>query len=431
MGSISDLVQALVKMARAIRSRAIPASGTIALLIVFMASSLWILPAYHHSLGWWYTADIWNYLQLAHLTDIGAYQAIYSQPTISTTPGVVAVLAPVWWIIHAAGMSVSFELRVLRPTAWLVLGPYEVLLSAPALFAVDAVAVRLGASTARRVLICAAEVYALYNVVLWGHPEDAIAVACLLYACLASSEGQWKRAGWWLGVAVAFQPFVLLSLPLLFFLIPRSKLMGFLSRAAMPTCALLVLPLSLDWSVTIHDFVAQATFSTLNRPTPWLRFAPSLGTDGFHGATGVMAAGDGPARLLAVLFAVVLGIVLRRSVHRLDMLVAAVALSLSLWCDFETVIAPYYVWPAIAVALIGLTATSTPRTAATLVFAGIADIASNADLHAEWVWWVIVCALGALVTVSWPIADTHADEDVVPHRPRLAVGVGPISQHDG
>jgi hypothetical protein len=34
-------------------------------------------------------------------------------------------------------------------------------------------------------LICAVEVYTLYNVVVWGHPEVAVAVACLLYACLA------------------------------------------------------------------------------------------------------------------------------------------------------------------------------------------------------------------------------------------------------
>ena len=121
-------LQVLSSAFRAVRRHPIPTFGALVLLVSFMASSLWILPDYHHSLGWSYTADIWNYLQLAHLTDIGAYQAIYSQPTISTTPGVVAVLVPVWWLIHAAGLSVSFQVRVLHPTAWLVLGPYEVLL---------------------------------------------------------------------------------------------------------------------------------------------------------------------------------------------------------------------------------------------------------------------------------------------------------------
>jgi len=430
-GTASGL-QVLSSAFRAVRRHPIPTFGALVLLVSFMASSLWILPDYHHSLGWSYTADIWNYLQLAHLTDIGAYQAIYSQPTISTTPGVVAVLVPVWWLIHAAGLSVSFQVRVLHPTAWFVLGPYEVLLSASALYAVDSVAVRLGATTARRVLICAAEVYALYNVVLWGHPEDAIAVTCLLYACLAISEGRWRRTGWLMGAAVAFQPFVLLSLPLLLFLAPRRELAAFLARLVAPTAVLLVLPLSLDWSVTVHDFLTQATFSTLNRPTPWVRFAPSLGLDGFHGATGVMAVGDGPARLLAVLCSVVLGFLLRRSVHKLNILIAAVALSLSLWCFFETVIAPYYVWPAIAVALIGLSRATVSRAAAVLVSAAIADIASNADLHAESVWWVIVAALGALVAVSWPpTARVPPEELDVPQRSRLVVGAGQLSNDGG
>ena len=84
------------------------------------------------------------------------------------------------------------------------------------------------------------------------------------------------------------------------------------------------------------------------------------------------------------------------------MLIAVVALSLSLWCAFETVIAPYYVWPTIAVAVIGLSSTSRMRSVATLVFASPADLASNADLHAEWIWWVIVPTLAALVAVSWP-----------------------------
>ena len=55
--------------------------------------------------------------------------------------------------------------------------------------------------------------FALYNVVLWGHPKDAVAVACLLYACLAASEKRWSRFGWLIGAAVAFEPVVLLALP--------------------------------------------------------------------------------------------------------------------------------------------------------------------------------------------------------------------------
>jgi len=159
----------------------------------------------------------------------------------------------------------------------------------------------------------------------------------------------------------------------------------------------------------VHGLLSQATYPSLNRPTPWLHFAPSLGHEGYIGATAVAAAADGPSRLLAVLFSIVLGFSFRRAAHELGVLIAVVALTLSLWCAFETVIAPYYVWPTIAVALIGLSTTSRLRSVATLVFASLADLASNADLHAEWVWWVIVSALGVLLAASWPKARSEPE----------------------
>ena len=87
---------------------------------------------------------------------------------------------------------------------------------------------------------------------------------------------------------------------------------------------------------------------------------------------------------------------------------------MSLWCDFETVIAPYYVWPTIAIALLGLSRTGPWRSVRTLSFAAVADIASNAELHAEWVWWVIVLALGTLLAVSWPSRVVVGPEELSP-----------------
>jgi len=344
--------------------------------------------------------DIWDYLQLAHLADIGAYSSIYGQLTLGTTPGIVVLLTPVWWIAHSAGMSVSFDFMLRHPTAWLILGPYEALLCAPALFAVDATAVRLGASSVRRVVICAAEVYALYNVLVWGHPEDAVAVACLLYACLAAREQRWSRFGWLVGAAIAFQPFVLLALPPLLLGAGWKRLPGLVVRILAPTLLLLILPLMMNWQVTISALTNQATYPSLNRPTPWLHFAPTLGHSGYVGLTAVTATGDGPARLLAIFSCLILGILFRQVLNDLSMLIAVIALGLSLWCAFETVIAPYYVWPPIAVALISISTLRRSQCLLVVAFALVADIASNAKLHTEWVWWVIVAALAALLAAS-------------------------------
>ena len=98
----------------------------------------------------------------------------------------------------------------------------------------------------------------------------------------------------------------------------------------------------------------------------------------------------------------VLGLAFRRVARELRVVIAVVALTLSSWCALESVIAPYYVWPTIAVALLGLSGASRLRSAGILIFAVLADLASNADLHAEWVWWVIVSALLMLLVAAWP-----------------------------
>ena len=261
-------------MLRAVGRCPIPVAGGIVLLGVFMGASLLVVPDLHHSNGWAYTADIWNHFQLAHFIDIGIYQVVYGQD-LTTTPGVIVALAPIWALTHAAGMSVSYVIYVQHPTAWLVLGPCEVLLTTPALFAVDAVARRLGASGARRVVICAGEVLVLYNVLWWGHPEDAVAVAFLLFSCLAASDRRWPLSGWLLGFAVAFQPFVLFALPAVFFPAGWRKLPGLLARGAAPAAALLLVPLILNWSVTVSALLNQPAFpevvgqhlgSTLQQP---------------------------------------------------------------------------------------------------------------------------------------------------------------------
>jgi hypothetical protein len=65
----------------------------------------------------------------------------------------------------------------------------------------------------------------------------------------------------------------------------------------------------------------------------------------------------------------------------------------------------------------------------TLGFAFLAALASNADLHAEWVWWVIVSAPGVLLAATWPEARSKpkADGSQLPatYQPRELTSPGP------
>jgi len=369
-----------------------------------MGASLYILPHMHHVRGWSYPLDLWNYFFLSRYIDIGNYQQLYGltlgQTGLTTTPGAVVSLVPVWAIAHVAGIWVDLSaVPQPRPTAWLILGPYEVLLSAPALFAVDAVAVRIGASLARRLVICAGEVYALYNVLLWGHPEDAVAVALLVYSCLAASDRRWLLSAWLLGVAIAFQPFVLLAMAPLFFPAGLRRLPGLLARAATPSAALLVVPLALNWSVTVNSLVLQPASLSGGRWTPWRHLAPSLAHFGPYGPN--LVAG-GPIRLVGVVFSLILGFWFCRARRDLRLLVAVVALTLMFRVVFESVIAPYYVFPTIALGLVSLSAASWRRSAAAVCIGAAVNWLSNFDGHRAWVWWPIVAGLAALVAVSWP-----------------------------
>ena len=41
---------------------------------------------------------------------------------------------------------------------------------------------------------------------IWGHPEDAVAVGFALYALVFALDGRWTGAGWLFGAALATQP---------------------------------------------------------------------------------------------------------------------------------------------------------------------------------------------------------------------------------
>ena len=126
--------------------------------------------------------------------------------------------APLAMLTGALGMSEDFPYVLAHPTSWLLLGPYELLIGSVVLFALDSLAQRLDVPKTRRAVLCFVEAAILWVVdARMGHPEDALALAFAVYALLALWNGRSKRAGWLFGLAVLFQPLVLLMLPLLFF----------------------------------------------------------------------------------------------------------------------------------------------------------------------------------------------------------------------
>jgi hypothetical protein len=371
--------------------RLFPLLVTAGLLVIGMIGTTLIGPRLIGRTAWSLPEDLWGTLvaaqRLAHLDLAG----LYTQPTgLVSFPGAAVILAPAAAVAEAAGLSLRHPgPHNPQPGVWLVAGPYMIAISAVALFAADALAERLGLRRGKRAFLAVASAVALWNVsVEWGHPEDAIAVALLLYAILALSEARATRAAWLAGAAIAVQPLVLLALPVLLAVIEPRRIAGFLTRAAAPAVVLLGAAAAANWQATYLAVTRQPNWPAVDHPTPWLPLAP-------HMAGGAVA--GGPARALAILVAcgcaVVAGRRLRAARHAprwsratLEELLWWTAVALALRCVFEPVMVPYYLWPGLAVALI-VSARTWQRLIWASAFATAVTVGSQSGWRSPWGWW--------------------------------------------
>jgi hypothetical protein len=387
---------------------------------------LWA-PVVRHTHIWVVPWDIWGAFRSAQFIGWGDLGNVYGAGTgLVTFPGILLLFAPLALLAGALGMTESFPFNLPHPTAWLVLGPYEVLISCSALFACDALAERLGVGRGRRRLLCVAEGVVLWNIsVIWGHPEDAVAVALAIYALVLALDGRWSGAGWLFGAAVATQPVVMLMLPVILALAGRSRALALLVRASLPSVLLLATPLAAEFHATVRALVDQPNFPNIDHRTPWTSLAPSLGGSG----EGLKVAA-GPGRLVAIALACVTGWKARRWRERPEMIVLAAAFTLGLRCLTESVMVSFYVWPVLAVGLVVVMRGSPWRWA--IGVAAAVGVTVCADSHlGEWAWWGFVNGgiAGLLMTGipsrrrrSLPIPTTVAEAAPARDHPPVLVG---------
>jgi hypothetical protein len=382
--------------------RLFPLLATVCLIVLGMAVTTWWGPDLLGKTAWSLPDDLWGTLvaaeRLAHLHLSG----LYTQPTgLVSLPGAAVILVPVAGVIGTAGLSLQPPGALnAQPHVWLLAGPYQIAVSAVTLFAADAIAERLGVSRPKRAVLAGAGAVTLWSVaVIWGHPEDAVAVGLLLLALLALADARPARSAWLTGAAIAVQPLVLLALPVILVVISPRRLPGFLARAAAPGTLLLAAAAAANWSATFHAVTSQPNWPGVDHPTPWNYLAPHL-------SGGAVAAG--PARVVAIV--VVCGCALaagRRwrsarheapwSAKTLEDVVWWTAAALALRSAFEPVMVAYYLWPALAVALIPASR-SWPRLMATAAATSALTFASQVAWRGAWTWWAPMIA-GLAITL--------------------------------
>jgi len=398
--------------------RLFPLLATVGLIVVGMVATTWGT----HLVRIWEAqltgksalalpADLWATLasarRLVHLD----FRGLYTPHTgLVAFPGAALILVPVVAVIDAAGLALAPPgPHNPHPGAWLLAGPYEMALSGVALLAADSLAERLGVARPKRALLAAAGAVALGNVSLaGGHPEDAVAVALLLYGILALSESRGGRSAWLTGAALAVQPLVVLALPILLAALEPRRLAGYLGRAAVPSALLLGAAAAANCTATVKVVTSQPNWPAVDHATPWTMLAPHL-------SGGAVAAG--PFRALAILLACGCALILRRrwraarqmvrwSPGFLGDLLWWVAAALAIRCLFEPVMVAYYLWPTLAVALV-TASSSWARLTTTSLAAVILTFAAAAGWRGRWTWWAaMVAGLGlTLLLARFPQRD--------------------------
>lgn len=362
-----------------------------------IAFTFWWSPVVLHVPQWADSGDLWDTYRAAQWVSWGSEGTVYEHGIYAIVfPGVDVLLAPVAMVATHYRLVNPYPYFVPKPSVLPLLLPYVLAVSVPALFVLDSLAEFLGVARGRRILLCWMQGVLLWPVVvLWGHPEEAIALSFVILAVMTGLRGRWGKAGWLLGLAVAFQPYALLMLPMLLGLTPKGRRLATIGRSLCLSCALLVLPLLQGWHATTHDLLVQPTYLWPNYGTPLLALAPRL-AHGVHSA--------GPGRYLVVVCA--LGVGWWTWAHRpgpreifwLAGLIFAVRFAA------EPVVTPYYVW-ASAVFLLPVSAGQERRRFLLAVCA--ITLAGVWAYHrtSPWEYWLpIVVLLGWVVALARPNA---------------------------
>ena len=243
--------------------------------------------------GEWYGlatfGDFWqNWADAAHMTFAGGFGHVYVlDSSLETAPALQVITAPIARL--AFGLSFPYPSAVLYPTAYWVAGPLFLGGMALPICAGDRWLSGMGVTDIRRRLtVLGVMAITLPPIPLSGHPEDLIALGAMLYGLAAAFDERPRATGWWLGVALAFQPFAFLAIPIAFIFLKRRQWLTALGPMLAVPLAFLIVPVIADPSVTVAQLLHQKVYDVFGYIGPTLEPRP--------GGGGLHPLGGGPGR---------------------------------------------------------------------------------------------------------------------------------------
>ena len=315
-----------------IRRRAWPLGVAAAFVAVGMTYSFLWLPLRHGTHAWTTPPDLWATFRGAQFVEWGGFGAIYSAQTyLVTLPGMAVLLAPLAMIADHFNLSAGFPLPLAHPSAWLLVGPAAMLTVLPLLLSVDQGLDRMGASAwSRRMAVVGSAALAFPMLVMFGHPEDGLALALALFALNAAHDDRLRASGWLMGASLAVQPLSVVLLPLAVGYLGVRRAAPWLVRALLPAAVVVGIVLAADWSDALRVLLHQPNYPTApaNHATPWVHLAPVL----THNSVAA-----GPGRMIAMGLAALLAYWGVRSRGSYEALLVGATLALALRVPFEAV----------------------------------------------------------------------------------------------
>ena len=402
--------------------RAAPSVVTVAMLVAVMAYSLLAHPLFHvGQIRLLAPSDLWSLTKSSYAILHGNFAHIYVRNgSLTSPPAFEIALAPVILLGQALGLSPHLHSTGEPLSLWFVLGPAALLFASTALFALDAVARHWHLSDAKRLALALVGGVGVANVAGgWGHPEDCVAVAFVVWAALALERDGLRaapRAAWLLGLGIAFQPLAVLGVAPVLTRVGWREAARLSWRLVLPSAVVLLPPLLAETHQTLFVILRQPFQPKYISFTPLTHLAPVIApaTDG-----------GGPTRLIAILIGAALAIAVCRRRHDLATVLSMVAVAASLRVLFETELNWYYLWPVPALCLVLALRRSGFRFAVCSVAFLASMVLGDRRVHHIATWWPAL--MGTLVLMLLTIGPSPREwRSLVTGRRGPAESVRPV-----
>ena len=326
--------------------------------------------------------DFWqNWADAAYTTFAGGYGHIYVlDRTLETAPALQVIIAPIARL--AFHLSFPYPSAVLYPTAFWVAGPLYLGGMALPICACDRWLTGMGVTDIRRrLVVLGVMAITLPPIPLSGHPEDLIALGAMLYGIAAAFDERPRATGWWLGVALAFQPFAFLAVPIAFIFLKRRQWLTALGPIVAVPLVFLIVPVVADPSVTVHQLLHQQVYDVFGYISPTWNLDP-----------GVAAYIRAAIALAAIPAAIVLARFLPASRRQGAALVVWSVAMLFALRVFEPELFPYFMASTLALAPISAARLPWWRLASVCALAVWLTWWLHIAIQAKWSLWLILVA---------------------------------------